>query len=55
MIGSIEATTTLTITGRTYSMKLFGEQYLKGKVWFSTSEDKGTTFFISVPLAYEEV
>ena len=33
----------------TYSMKLFGEQYLKGKVGFSTSEDKGTTFFISVP------
>ncbi len=39
----------------TYSMKLFGEQYLKGKVWFSTSEDKGTTFFISVPLFYEDV
>lgn len=35
----------------TYSMKLFGEQYLKGKVWFSTSEDKGTTFFIAVPLS----
>lgn len=38
----------------TYSMKLFGEKYLKGKVWFSTSEDRGTTFFISVPLSYED-
>jgi len=33
-----------------YSMKLFGEKYLKGKVWFSTSEETGTTFYVSVPL-----
>jgi signal transduction histidine kinase len=38
----------------TYSMKLFGERYLKGSVWFSTSEDEGTTFFISVPVRYED-
>ncbi|CAK8713310.1 Histidine kinase-, DNA gyrase B-, and HSP90-like ATPase [Candidatus Electrothrix aarhusensis] len=37
----------------TYSMKLFGERYLKGKVWFSTSEEKGTTFFLSIPITYE--
>jgi signal transduction histidine kinase len=33
----------------TYSMKLFGENYLKGKVWFSTSEETGTTFSVSIP------
>lgn len=36
----------------TYSMKLFGEKYLKGKVWFSTLEGDGTTFFVSVPLLH---
>jgi len=39
-------------TGRgigTYSMKLFGEKYLKGKVWFKSSPDKGTTFYIDIP------
>jgi K+-sensing histidine kinase KdpD len=35
----------------TYSMKLFGERYLKGKVWFTTSEADGTTFFIALPLS----
>lgn len=33
----------------TYSMKLLGEKYLKGKVWFQSSQEKGTTFFIAVP------
>ena len=36
-------------TGRglgTYSMKLLGEKYLKGFVWFKSSEEDGTTFFI---------
>jgi signal transduction histidine kinase len=32
----------------TYSMRLFGEKYLKGKVGFSTGED-GTTFRIELP------
>ncbi len=30
----------------TYSMKILGEQYLGGKVDFTTSETEGTTFFI---------
>jgi len=30
----------------TYSMKLFGEKYLNGKVWFETSKENGTTFLI---------
>lgn len=36
----------------TYSIKLFGEKYLKGKVWFSTSEEEGTTFHISIPIVF---
>jgi signal transduction histidine kinase len=38
-------------TGRgigTYSMKLLGEKYLKGKVGFDSNEEKGTTFFIDL-------
>jgi len=30
----------------TYSMKILGEQFLKGTVDFATSEAEGTTFFI---------
>ncbi len=33
----------------TYSVKLFTEKYLKGKVWFESLEGKGTTFFVSLP------
>lgn len=34
----------------TYSMKLFGERYLKGKVGFETSMEQGTTFYLRLPL-----
>ncbi len=34
----------------TYSMKLFGERYLKGKVWFTSNLQEGVTFRISLPL-----
>lgn len=33
----------------TYSMKLFGERYLGGKVTFTSEESKGTTFTLEVP------
>lgn len=33
----------------TYSMKLFGEQYLRGEVSFRSWQDEGTTFWISLP------
>jgi hypothetical protein len=34
----------------TYSIKLLGEQYLNGKVWFTSTMQQGTTFNISLPL-----
>lgn len=33
----------------TYSMKLFGEHYLRGKVSFFSSPEEGTTFYLSLP------
>jgi sensor histidine kinase regulating citrate/malate metabolism len=33
----------------TYSMKLFGETYLGGKVDFTSSESEGTTFHLRLP------
>ena len=35
----------------TYSMKLLGERYLKGKVTFTSDEERGTIFSITLPLA----
>lgn len=37
----------------TFSMKLLGENYLGGKVGFSSEENEGTTFFIDLPLEEE--
>lgn len=34
----------------TYSMKLLGEKYLKGSVWFKSTESEGTTMFLELPL-----
>ncbi|MFW5750235.1 MAG: PAS domain-containing sensor histidine kinase [Planctomycetota bacterium] len=34
----------------TYSTKLLGEEYLGGSVWFETDADRGTTFFVGLPL-----
>ncbi len=36
----------------TYSVKLFGERYLKGKIEFSSTEPAGTTFRFTVPRGY---
>lgn len=33
----------------TYSIKLLTERYLKGKVYFESNEEKGTTFFVELP------
>ncbi len=36
----------------TYSMKLFGEKYLKGRVWFKSDKKHGTTFYLSIPVNF---
>ncbi|MDY0103149.1 MAG: HAMP domain-containing sensor histidine kinase [Lentimicrobium sp.] len=35
----------------TYSIKLLAEHYLGGEVTFNTSQEKGTTFYINIPLS----
>jgi signal transduction histidine kinase len=35
----------------TYSIKLLGERYLKGKVTFTSDQREGTAFYLSLPLA----
>jgi signal transduction histidine kinase len=39
----------------TYSMRLIGENYLQGKVNFTTDETAGTTFYIDIPLKYKHI
>jgi len=34
----------------TFSMKLLGENYLKGKVYFDSDKEKGTTFYLQLPI-----
>lgn len=34
----------------TYSMKLLGEKYLGGKIYFKSFEKSGTTFFLELPI-----
>lgn len=36
----------------TYSMKLFGENFLQGLVGYRTDQAQGTTFYIKIPLQY---
>ncbi|GAB4271617.1 MAG: PAS domain-containing sensor histidine kinase [Candidatus Rifleibacteriota bacterium] len=38
----------------TYSMKVFGEDYLGGKVYFESNADKGTVFKFRLPLVNSE-
>jgi hypothetical protein len=39
----------------TYSMKLFGEKYLNGKVYLTSDETSGTTFTIELPVGIESI
>ena len=39
----------------TYSMKLFAEKYLGGKVWFTSSQTDGTVFYVSVPHTHPNI
>lgn len=37
----------------TYSIKLFTENYLQGKVWFESNKENGTTFFLKLPKVFD--
>ncbi|WP_320174288.1 ATP-binding protein [Maridesulfovibrio sp.] len=36
----------------TYSVKIFTENYLRGRVWFDSSQDDGTNFYVEIPLSH---
>ncbi|MBN1118864.1 MAG: ATP-binding protein [Bacteroidales bacterium] len=38
----------------TYSIKLLGEKFLKGKVAFISNAINGTTFYLSIPLELKQ-
>jgi sensor histidine kinase regulating citrate/malate metabolism len=38
-----------------YSVKLLTEKYLRGKVWFTSCRDVGTTFFVSLSSPSDQV
>lgn len=38
----------------TYSVKMFTENYLRGRVWFDSSQEEGTNFYIELPLSPSE-
>ncbi|MCA0388092.1 MAG: HAMP domain-containing histidine kinase [Bacteroidetes bacterium] len=38
----------------TYSMKLLSEKYLQGKVYFESSNEKGTTFYAEYPVSINQ-
>ncbi len=39
----------------TYSMRLLTERYLKGAVYFSSTEETGTVFYIEIPLSLSDL
>ena len=38
----------------TYSMRLLGENLLKGKVWFTSTPEEGTSFYLQIPTELQE-
>ncbi len=39
----------------TYSIKLLGENFLKGKAWFESDEVNGTSFYLKIPIHFIEI